>query len=630
MSVFEIFIAVSPFIYNISLFITNLIFKNKNVVINPKYHNYNMALQSCLLLGFVSYDYYIVKTSYNVSYLDFIQISHKGSITHQRGDNAWILYICMLSKLWEWIDTILLIINKKPVITLHWFHHATITWAFYTGWYTSSVYTVGFLNNIIHIIMYLYYAEVKCIKPYAKYLTSLQIIQLFSGVYMNILSYYYNDNYIYKSFSIVNGLLCLSYGIFFIDFFVKKYNKTPKTNEIVEKKTICIGEYEYDITNFKHPGGNVINYMTQGQDATNTFEEFHYRSKKARLVLNSLPKTKIINKDKNTDEEMLNDFVLFRKSLEDRGFFKPSIGHVLYRVFELVFIYGLAVYTFSYNIYASLFLFGIFGGRCGWLQHEGGHNSLTGIIKIDKIIQNIFIGFGLYLDGNMWNSMHNKHHATPQKIGHDIDLDTTPFVAFFDKALDNKYNNIVTKFWLQYQMYSFLPIITLLVNIFWMLYLHPRKIIRDKNITQSIIILFGHFSKIYLFMYLGNVNVYTALLYHIISFCISAIYLFGHFSLSHTFTPVIEKNEDPSWVRYAIEHSVDIQPQNMVVSWIMGYLNCQVIHHLFPSMPQYHGPRVSEELKIFCKKWDIKYTIVSYYDAWYYMFKNLNDVGNKL
>ena len=33
----------------------------------------------------------------------------------------------------------------------------------------------------------------------------------------------------------------------------------------------------------------------------------------------------------------------------------------------------------------------------------------------------------------------------------------------------------------------------------------------------------------------------------------------------------------------------------------MGYLNCQVIHHLFPSMPQYHGPKVSEELKIFVK-----------------------------
>ena len=60
----------------------------------------------------------------------------------------------------------------------------------------------------------------------------------------------------------------------------------------------------------------------------------------------------------------------------------------------------------------------------------------------------------------------------------------------------------------------------------------------------------------------------------------------------------------------------------------MGYLNNQVIHHLFPSMPQYRGPEVSEELILFCKKWDIKYTIMNYCEAWYNMLNNLNKVGN--
>lgn len=420
MTPFDIFIFTTPIIYNISLFITKLLFKNRNVTINPKYHNYGMALQSCILLGITSYNYYIVKSLYNLSYFDFIEISHKGSLFHQEGNNSYVLSIFITSKICEWIDTILLIINNKPVITLHWFHHATITWAFYTGFYTSSIYTIGFLNNFIHIIMYLYYAEVKFIKPYAKYLTLLQIIQLFSGIYMNILSYYNNTNYIYKSFSLINGLLCLSYGILFIEFFVKKYNKPTKANKLViseiePKKTICIGEYKYDITNFKHPGGNVINYMTQGQDATNAFQEFHYRSKKATVVLNSLSKTKIENNKPKDDNDMLKDFDLFRKSLEDRGYFKPNITHILYRIFELLFIYGLFVYMIPYNIYTSLVLYGIFGGRCGWIQHEAGHNSLTGIIKIDKLIQNVFMGFGSYVDGSKWNSMHNKHHATPQK-----------------------------------------------------------------------------------------------------------------------------------------------------------------------------------------------------------------------
>lgn len=410
-----------------------------------------------------------------------------------------------------------------------------------------------------------------------------------------------------------------------------------KTNDAEKnsKKIICIGEYEYDITDFKHPGGNVIYYMSSGQDATNTFEEFHYRSKKAKSVLQSLPKKKIevSNADNGIDRDnaILEDFKVFRQSLESRGFFTPSIPHVIYRILELICIYGFAVRMIQINIYVSILLFGLFGGRCGWIQHEGGHNSLTGNIKVDKWIQNIFIGFGLLTDGSMWNSMHNKHHATPQKIGHDMDLDTAPLVAFYTDAVYKYRNNFAVRMWLKYQSYSFLPITSgMFVMLFWILYLHPRKIIRDKNVVQGGIVLFAHLSRILLFMKLGNVSLSTALFYHFLTFYLSGIYLFGQFSLSHTFTPVIQNDENPSWVHYAIEHSVDIEPQNPIISWVMGYLNCQVIHHLFPSMPQYRGPEVSLELQEFCNKWGIKYTIMTYVDAWYYMFKNLNDIGNNM
>ena len=410
-----------------------------------------------------------------------------------------------------------------------------------------------------------------------------------------------------------------------------------KTNDAEKnsKKIICIGEYEYDITDFKHPGGNVIYYMSSGQDATNTFEEFHYRSKKAKSVLQSLPKKKIevSNADNGIDRDnaILEDFKVFRQSLESRGFFTPSIPHVIYRILEVICIYGFAARMIQNNIYVSILLFGLFGGRCGWIQHEGGHNSLTGNIKVDKWIQNIFIGFGLLTDGSMWNSMHNKHHATPQKIGHDMDLDTAPLVAFYTDAVYKYRNNFAVRMWLKYQSYSFLPITSgMFVMLFWILYLHPRKIIRDKNVVQGGIVLFAHLSRILLFMKLGNVSLSTALFYHFLTFYLSGIYLFGQFSLSHTFTPVIQNDENPSWVHYAIEHSVDIEPQNPIISWVMGYLNCQVIHHLFPSMPQYRGPEVSLELQEFCNKWGIKYTIMGYFDAWYCMFKNLNDIGNNI
>ena len=428
-----------------------------------------------------------------------------------------------------------------------------------------------------------------------------------------------------------------------------------------QKTHIIIGEYSYDVTDYNHPGGNVIKYMA-GQDATNAFEEFHYRSKKARAILQSLPRTKVDPNEgtQTTEQKMLEDFVRFRKSLEDRGFFAPSYFHITYRILELFAIYSFAIWSMQYSIAASIVLLGLFGGRCGWVQHEGGHNSFTGNIKTDKIVQNVFIGFGLLADGSMWNSMHNRHHAATQKIGYDMDLDTAPFVLFYprddldvkkqimDRFGDKCEENVqvsdkiqkqsgkslldkAVKLWLKYQVYTFLPITSgIFVMLFWLLYLHPRKIIRDRNVTQAVIVSVGHVSRIFLFMQIGEASFYQSLWYHFITLWVSGVYLFGQFSLSHTFMPVIESNENPNWVRYSLEHTVDIEPQNYAVSWIMGHLNNQVIHHLFPSMPQYRGPEVSKELIEFCKKWDLKYTIITYREAWDNMFANLRKVGDEV
>jgi len=596
--------------------------------IDPTFHNYNMTLQSCLLLSLTLFDYYQVANHYNLDLTNFISVSNAGGDYHLFA-NQYILRIFLASKLWEWIDTVLLIINRKKIIWLHLWHHATIVIAFYVGFFIAPGYWIGILNSFIHIIMYLYYADVKFIKPFAKYLTQLQIVQLIVGVYMSYVSYNYNVDEKMKHFSIVSGFICLSYALLFVNFYFNKY-KPKRSGEKMEKtkpqKFIIIDGYEYDITDFKHPGGNVINYMANGQNATEAFNEFHFRSEKAKKVLKSLPHKPI--EKKFDDEQILKEFTEFRADLVRRGFFTPSYFHIVYRVVELIGLFAFGVYMIRRNIVVSILVLGLFSGRCGWIQHEGGHNSLTGNINIDKIIQKIFIGFGLQNAGIMWNKMHNKHHATPQKIKHDIDLDTTPFVAFFDSAIENARSKYWSSVWLKYQAYTFLPFTSgFFVPTFWWLYLHPREMIKSRDWFQALCVIVGVSTRIYAFQTLLGCGLLEAIFYNQCIVWVAGVYLFGHFSLSHTFTPVIGEKEDPSWVRYAIEHSVDINPQNPFVSWIMGYLNCQVIHHLFPSMPQYRGPEVSLELIELCKKWNIKYTILGYGEAWHLMFANLNEVG---
>ena len=224
--------------------------------------------------------------------------------------------------------------------------------------------------------------------------------------------------------------------------------------------------------------------------------------------------------------------------------------------------------------------------------------------------------------------MHNKHHATPQKVAHDIDIDTLPLVAFYRGAVENNRREHVSSHWLRYQAYTFLPLTSgVFVMAFWVYYLHPRKMIRDLDVVQGVCSAAGHVVRTELISRVTGWGYGASYLFLMLQMVGTGMYLFGNFSLSHTTTPVVESDEHPTWIHYAFEHTVDINPENPLINWFMGYLNCQVVHHLFPSMPQFRQPEVSKRMKSWVKKWDIKYTIIGYAAAVRDCFRNLNEVG---
>jgi len=428
---------------------------------------------------------------------------------------------------------------------------------------------------------------------------------------------------------------------------------------------ITIDGTTYDITNFDHPGGNVIHYAC-GQDATEVFREFHYRSKNARRVLQSLPHHPGSGSGSDLPEmtprqqEMTNDFREMRTTLVNNGCFDADLLHVYFRLMEITFYFGLGAFLAAYNVYASLLSFIIFKTRCGWVQHEAGHLSLTGIKKIDHFIQSVTMGFGGGVSSSVWNSMHNKHHATPQKIKHDIDLDTTPAVAFFKTAFEENTNGpksakYMNRLWMRFQAWSFLPIVNgIFVHLFWTYYLHPRKVLglglgqktgtwtgtgtvafANVKILEATCIVLSHLCIPAIFYsYGGHSLIMSYFLLMVCNFW-NFVYLFGHFSLSHTFTDVIPENKNLLWFEYGIRHSVNISTKSQLVAWVMGYLNFQIEHHLFPSMPQYKNAMAAPYVRRFCEKWhnprgcdgDLEYKEVSYLQAWWRMFSNLNEVG---
>ena len=187
-------------------------------------------------------------------------------------------------------------------------------------------------------------------------------------------------------------------------------------------KELLIEDRIYDVEHFikRHPGGSVIKFQL-GTDASDAYRAFHMRSTKAHKTLRTLPSRPA---DPSYEADPLSrDFEQLRQELLAEGYFEPNPVHVAYRFAEVLVMYwaGFALIWAGWW-WAGAVVAGLAQGRCGWLQHEGGHYSLTGNIRLDRHLQMVTYGLGCGMSGCYWRNQHNKHHTTPQKLGADPDL----------------------------------------------------------------------------------------------------------------------------------------------------------------------------------------------------------------
>lgn len=147
----------------------------------------------------------------------------------------WIFWF-NVSKIFEFGDTIFIVLRKKPLIFLHYYHHiATMLYCWYanqvsclwncTGWWFATV------NLIVHTIMYTYYglASYGIYLPGSFIITAVQIIQMVIGMFIIIyarLSCPFAEGYQFGF--IISFMMYLSYFILFARFFVNRYLNSQK------------------------------------------------------------------------------------------------------------------------------------------------------------------------------------------------------------------------------------------------------------------------------------------------------------------------------------------------------------------------------------------------------------------
>jgi len=249
------------------------------------------------------------------------------------------------------------------------------------------------------------------------------------------------------------------------------------------------------------------------------------------------------------------------------------------------------------------------------VMHDGAHGSFS---KNQSV--NVLAAFSLNLLGGnsfMWNMKHNViHHAYTNVEGIDDDIDIQPWMRMSGtqkKYKLHKYQHLY--FWFFYS----------LLYVSWIFFMDYQKYFKSKvgevklkkmKFTDHIV--FWGFKLLNAFLFVAlpiyKIGFTNWLIGFIIFAFVAGLVLSLVFQLAHTVEHTSFPAADPStgkmedeWAIHQLKTTANFATKNKVVSWLVGGLNFQIEHHLFPKISHVHYPAISKIIRQTCQEYGITY-----------------------
>lgn len=388
-----------------------------------------------------------------------------------------------------------------------------------------------------------------------------------------------------------------------------------------------INNDKYDLSNFKHPGGNLINLSHNIDsklliDINHPFESLPkiYKLLETRKINNSNSKLEITKDlfynelNYNVSNYLKNNNLSYH-SFQSISLLESSITLILYLF---------SIYKMNQTGYISYAILNAFlTTRLGFIQHMGNHGAYSKSFLINNLL-----GYFMDLAGSsnlIWKHEHMvSHHVYTNLTGKDNDFDIgSPFIRLHPKIKyqnSHKYQIYFIFLGMVFGLYKW--IITDFISFF------NKSIgnVRLQHIFKSDIAINLCFKIFFILSFIVYPTLFYgfkyAMLLLFIRQSLTALFIENIFIVNHIQPGLDNYNHDNHWSINQINTSCNWSSKSLFANWISIGLNNQIEHHLFPTMNPYLYPYISPIVKTTCNKYNIKYNeFSSFYDAWISMVK---------
>ncbi|HTX26611.1 MAG TPA: acyl-CoA desaturase [Streptosporangiaceae bacterium] len=301
---------------------------------------------------------------------------------------------------------------------------------------------------------------------------------------------------------------------------------------------------------------------------------------------------------------------------------RPAYYGVMITATVVAFFGGWGVLVVARNSWAALAvapLMGMMFAQLGFIGHDAGHNQVFGSRRRNRMlglaVGNVLTG----LSFGWWVPKHNAHHAHPNEIGRDPDIGGGAAMAGSDAPGGRSIGS-----WLaRWQAPLFFPL--MLLRSSGMHALGIKRLVRRRDrasaVEASLILLHA---ALYLTVLLLVLSPLRAVAFIAVQQAVFSLYLGISFAPNHKAMPIIESGTTAGFARRQVVTARNIRG-GWFTTFMLGGLNRQIEHHLFPSMPRPNLRRVQGLVREFCIATDLGYSEEGFVESFRQIVRHLSD-----
>ncbi|MEU2205391.1 acyl-CoA desaturase [Microbacterium oleivorans] len=266
---------------------------------------------------------------------------------------------------------------------------------------------------------------------------------------------------------------------------------------------------------------------------------------------------------------------------------------------------------------------GIIFTQVAFLAHEAAHRQILSSGPGNDRLARILAAGVVGISYAWWTGKHTRHHANPNRVGKDpdIEIDTISFIET-DAASARGLRRAITK----RQGWLFFPLLTLEgLNLHYLglKYLFTEKDVKGRWLEIGMIALrlAVVIVPVFLLLPLGMAFAFLG-----VQLAVFGVYMGASFAPNHKGMPVIAPDAKLDFFSKQVRTSRNIRG-GWWATWLMGGLNYQVEHHLFPNMPRPALSKAREIVREHCATLGVPYTETSLGRSYAIVIDYLNRVG---